>query len=113
MKHNNYPIKKSFRISHFQNIQLAKKLENCQLDESKYLREALDLALTGERKEHRTTTEIEVFKDLVREINYIGNNVNQIAHRNNSMLFSTEDKKELFLCMKQLRGMVAEIERGG
>lgn len=47
-------------------------------------------------------------KELINEINHIGNNINQIVHNANMEFYSDYEKRKLFALMKQLNDTVAE-----
>ncbi len=46
---------------------------------------------------------------LNNEINHIGVNINQIAHNNNSRLYTEEDKHRLYVLMKRLKDMIQKV----
>ena len=52
---------------------------------------------------------IKVFKELINEINHIGNNVNQIARSCNWGFYTEEDKKILFAYMREINYKVNEL----
>ena len=45
-------------------------------------------------------------KQLINEINAIGRNINQIVKNNNSSLYSTYDKNQLFALMNKILEIV-------
>lgn len=49
-----------------------------------------------------------LLKDLINEINHIGNNINQIVRNNNSALYMSADKERLIAYMKKLNVSVNE-----
>lgn len=48
-------------------------------------------------------------KQLINEVNHIGNNINQIAKNNNSELYFENDKRRLLGYMKKLNTMMDEV----
>ena len=74
------------------------------MTESAYIR----LLLSGEPEDY---PEIRILlKELVREVNAIGNNINQITRNYNSGLYRQEDKEFLRACMRKLCLLVRETE---
>jgi hypothetical protein len=49
-----------------------------------------------------------MLKQLINEVNRIGNNINQVVHNNNSELYRREDKEHLIAYMKKLNLVVKE-----
>ncbi|MHB8130245.1 MAG: plasmid mobilization relaxosome protein MobC, partial [Mobilitalea sp.] len=49
-----------------------------------------------------------LLKQLINEVNRIGNNINQVVHNNNSELYRREDKEHLIAYMKKLNLAVNE-----
>lgn len=52
---------------------------------------------------------IQVFKQLINEINHIGNNINQIARNCNSGIYTYEDKKKMFAYLKVINMKLKEV----
>ena len=72
------------------------------MTESAYIR----LLLSGEPEDY---PEIRILlKELVREVNAIGNNINQITRNYNSKLYRIEDRELLCAYMKKLNLTVRE-----
>lgn len=49
-----------------------------------------------------------LLKELINEVNAIGNNINQITRNYNSKLYRMEDRELLCACMKKLNMTVRE-----
>lgn len=66
------------------------------MTESAYIR----LLLSGKPNDH---PEVRVLlKELINEVNAVGNNINQITRDYNSRLYRAEDREFLRACMKKL-----------
>ena len=52
-----------------------------------------------------------LLKELINEINHIGNNINQIVKNHNAQFYSADDKTRLFAYMKKLNKAVDEAVR--
>lgn len=74
------------------------------MTESAYIR----LLLSGKPKDYPETRIL--LKELVREVNAIGNNINQITRNYNSKLYRPEDREFLRACMRKLCLAVRETE---
>ena len=46
---------------------------------------------------------------LSNEINHIGVNINQIAHRVNSVIYQEEDRHRLYVFLGQVKGLLKEL----
>lgn len=90
-------------------IHLEKQSEVYNGNQSKYIRRLIDEDMG---KEHRVYTkeEFQARKELVYEINRIGNNINQIVKNANMKFYSEYEKKKLFAMMKKLLEMLEEQE---
>ncbi len=75
------------------------------MTESAYIR----LLLSGKPTDYPETRIL--LKELVREVNAIGNNINQITRNYNSKLYRQEDREFLHACMRKLCLAVGEAEK--
>lgn len=73
----------------------------CGISESEYLRR-----LVREKKSGLSHEAYQQRKELLRQINYIGHNINQIVRNANTYLYSEQDKQRLYMLMKQLEERV-------
>lgn len=93
---------KPFRLTKKEAERLKKQAQERGMKESEYLR----LLLSQKPNDY---PEIRILlKELIGEVNAIGNNVNQIARNYNSKLYRMEDREFLFACMKKLNRTVQE-----
>lgn len=97
-----YGRKKLFRLSETDEKLLIEKAEASGVSQSAYLRRMLTQQPT-DYPEIRL-----LLKQLVQEVNAVGNNINQIAKNNNSGFYSPDDKRMLTAYMKKL---VAEMRK--
>ena len=95
-------IKKTLRLMPEQAKDLALKADLAGMCEADYLR----LLISQKPNDY---PEIRVLlKQLINEVNRIGNNINQVVHNNNSELYRREDKEHLIAYMKKLNLAVKE-----
>ena len=93
---------KPFRLTKKEAERLKKQAREMGMKESEYIR----LLLSQKPNDY---PEIRILlKELIGEVNAIGNNVNQIARNYNSKLYRMEDREFLCACMKKLNRMVQE-----
>ena len=96
-----YTERIDFRVTPNQKKQIEEKAKSAVLSDSEYIRQAvLGVTIVGGDIRHE-------IRELINEINKIGVNINQIARRHNSNLYSVEDKKALFSDMSQLEELVS------
>ncbi len=96
-------IIKPFRLTRKEADRLKKQAQESGMKESEYLR----LLLSQKPNDY---PEIRILlKELIGEVNVIGNNVNQITRNYNSKLYRMEDREFLCACMKKLNLTVREI----
>lgn len=102
-------IHRNFRITPEQLQHLEKQSEIYSGNQSKYIRKLIDEDMG---RNHRVYTKEEFLqkKQLVYEINRIGNNINQIVKNVNMNFYSDYEKKKLFAMMKKLLEMLEEQE---
>ena len=101
-------IVKPFRMTKKEAEQLRQAAESRGLKESAYLR----LLLSQKPNDY---PEIRILlRELINEVNAIGNNINQITRNHNSRLYRAEDRELLIAYMKKLNLLVKEaVEKLG
>lgn len=94
---------KPFRMTKKEAQQLKEQAEERNLKESAYIR----FLLSQKPKDY---PEIRILlKELINEVNAIGNNINQITRNYNSKLYRVEDRERLIAYMKKLNLVVGEV----
>lgn len=76
------------------------------MTESEAVRESLHGILGKQSKESFLLE-----KNLVYEMNRIGNNINQIVKNHNAHFYSEKDKRELFYLMRELQKDVSIVRQ--
>lgn len=101
-------VVKPFRLTQEEAALLKKRAEESHLKESEYLR----LLISQKPNDY---PEIRILlKNLINEVNAIGNNINQITRNHNSKLYRVEDREMLAAYMKKLNLTVGEaVEKLG
>lgn len=95
-------IKKTLRLMPEESKELAQKAALAGMCEADYLRFLIS-------QKPNDYPEIRMLlKQLINEVNRIGNNINQVVHNNNSELYRREDKEHLIAYMKKLNLTVKE-----
>lgn len=94
---------KPFRMTKREAEQLRVRAEERQLTESEYIR----LLLSQKPNDYPEIRSL--LKELINEVNAIGNNINQITRNYNSLLYRTEDRELLLAYMKKLNRSVWEV----
>lgn len=95
-------IVKPFRMTKKEAERLRQAAESRGMKESEYIR----LLLSQKPNDY---PEIRILlKELLNEVNVIGNNINQITRNYNSKLYRIEDREFLCACMKKLTLTVRE-----
>lgn len=93
---------KPFRLTQKEAVRLKAQAEERGMKESEYIR----LLLSQKPNDY---PEIRILlKELICEVNAIGNNINQITKNYNSKLYRVEDRELLCACMKKLNLTVRE-----
>ncbi|MBO5239439.1 MAG: plasmid mobilization relaxosome protein MobC [Lachnospiraceae bacterium] len=82
---------------------IREQAEQDRLDVSKYIRFHTLGKKEGGKDDKKYMEEI---RNLIYEINRIGNNINQIAYRNNSNIYSPTDMQELLDGVSSAREML-------
>lgn len=96
-------IIKPFRMTKKEAEWLRQKAESRGMKEAEYIR----LLLSQKPNDY---PEIRILlKELLNEVNAIGNNINQITRNYNSKLYRTEDRELLCACMRKLNLTVKEL----
>lgn len=96
-------VVKPFRLTQAEAALLKKRAEKSNLKESEYLR----LLISQKPNDY---PEIRILlKDLINEVNAIGNNINQITRNHNSKLYRVEDREMLTAYMRKLNLTVGEV----
>lgn len=97
-----HSVRKTLRLMPGEAKELSEKAEAAGMCEADYLR----LLITQKPNDY---PEIRILlKELIGEVNAIGNNINQITRNYNSKLYRTEDREFLCACMKKLNMTVRE-----
>lgn len=101
-------VKKTLRLMPKEAQQLSEKAKAAGMCEADYLR----LLITQKPNDY---PEIRMLlKELINEVNAIGNNINQITRNHNSKLYREEDRELLIAYMKKLNLLVKEaVEKVG
>lgn len=99
---------KPFRMTEKEAEQLCRRAAQYKMKESAYIR----LLLSQKPNDY---PEIRMLlKELIGEVNAIGNNINQITRNHNSKLYREEDRELLIAYMKKLNLLVKEaVEKVG
>lgn len=96
-------IIKPFRMTKVEAEQLKQQAEARLLTESAYMRLLLSQK-PSDYPEIRTS-----LKNLINEVNRIGNNINQITRNHNSGLYSQFDRERLMAYMRKLNLAVKDV----
>lgn len=105
MEKRAHSISKLVRMTPEEAAELNKKAQQANMTESAYLRLMI-------RQKPNDYPEIRLLlKELINEINHIGNNINQIVKNHNAQFYSEDDKTRLFAYMKKLNKVVDEAVR--
>ncbi len=110
----NYDREFKFRLDENTDSIIRKKAKEKGISISLYLR---GIIMTEEKKVI-DKEQLLVYKELIYEINRIGNNINQIVKNNNSKLYSENDKKELAAGMEEIKKLLVKyspfhLNKGG
>lgn len=96
-------VVKPFRMTQKEAEQLKEKATKRGMKESEYIR----LLLSQKPNDY---PEIRILlKDLINEVNAIGNNINQITRNHNSKIYREADRELLSAYMKKLNLLVKEV----
>lgn len=99
---------KPFRMTEKEATQLKEMAKQKGMKESEYIR----LLLSQKPNDY---PELRILlRELINEVNAIGNNINQITRNHNSRLYRKEDRELLIAYMKKLNLLVKEaVEKIG
>lgn len=98
-----HSVRKTLRLMPGEARELSDKAGVAGMCEADYLR----LLITQKPNDY---PEIRILlKELINEVNAVGNNINQITRNYNSKLYRTEDRELLCACMKKLNLTVKEM----
>lgn len=96
-------VVKPFRMTEKEAAQLKEKARQRGMKESEYIR----LLLSQKPNDY---PEIRILmKELINEVNAIGNNINQITRNHNSKIYREADRELLSAYMKKLNLLVKEV----
>lgn len=96
-------IIKPFRLTQQEADRLKKQAQERGMRESEYIR-----LLLSQRPNDYPEIRI-LLKELINEVNAIGNNINQVTRNYNSKLYRVQDREFLCACMKKLSLTVSEL----
>jgi len=91
-----HTVRKTLRLTPSEATLLADKAKEADMNEAEFLR------LLINQKPNSYPEIRKLLKELINEGNRIGNNINQITHRNNMGLSSSEDKNRVIAHMRKL-----------
>ncbi|MGE9304248.1 plasmid mobilization protein [Mediterraneibacter faecis] len=95
--------RKEIRLSEEELKQLQENADREGVKESQYLR----MLITNRPRDYPEIRD-EIAR-LSNEINHIGVNINQIAHRVNSGIYQEEDRHRLYVFLGQVKGLLKEL----
>lgn len=101
-KRQNFSVRKSLRLTDEEDKFLQEQVRRSGLNENQYLRRILDVA-AGKAEMPEDKEKYIAVKELTREINYIGHNINQIVRNVNSHFYSDAEKERLFELMCEIK----------
>lgn len=97
----NKAIKMSFRVEEDIYEILCKKVDSSGITTSEYIRRLIKNDC-GKSVEIESREDFLFRKQLIWELNHIGNNINQIVKNNNAKFYSEAEKKRLFELMQKI-----------
>lgn len=95
-------VRKTLRLMPVEAELLSNKACAANMKEAEYLR----LLISQKPNDYPEIRRL--LKDLINEVNHVGNNINQIVRNNNSGLYTKADKERLIAYMKKLNVAVNE-----
>ena len=101
----NYNVSRLIRMTKSENEMLHQKAQDFGLSDPAYIRFMIS------QKPNDYPEVRKLLKELINEVNHIGNNINQIVKNHNAGFYSTEDKTRLFAYMRKLNTKVDEAVR--
>lgn len=94
-------IHKNFRLTQEELAHMEKQCRVYGINSSEYIRKLIDSDM-GKLPVVQTREEFLLRKELVYEINRIGNNINQIVKNVNMHYYTEHEKKKLFAMMRKI-----------
>lgn len=104
-------IRMRFRITEKQKEQIDGRCTEYGINSSEYLRRLIDADM-GKELPMQTREQLLARKELIYEINRIGNNINQIARNVNMLQYSEYEKKKLFAMSKKVMELLINEGKG-
>ena len=98
-------IRKTLRLTPKEAGHLARQAAQKGMSEAAYLR-----LLLSQRPADNPEVRV-LLKKLINEVNHVGVNINQIAHKHNSGIYAKEDMETLTECMKKLVKKMEGVEK--
>lgn len=99
-----YDRKIEARITEAEWKYISRKCKKRGMKSSEYIRRLIEHDIKSDDIEN-SLTQMDIYrqrKELIREINYIGHNINQIVKNVNSHFYTDYEKKKLFAMMQEL-----------
>lgn len=104
-------IRKRFRITTEQQSHVEEQCKRYGINESEFFRRLID-ADRGKEVPVQTQEEFVLKKQLIYEINRIGNNINQIVKNANMRFYTEHEKRKLFAMMKKVMELLDNNGKG-
>lgn len=103
MEKRQHSVSKLLRMTPQEAKLLESKAKEADMTETQYLR----LLISQKPNDYPEVRQL--LRELINEVNRIGININQITHRNNSELYTADDKERLIAYMRKLNIAVAKV----
>ena len=105
--------KTTVRLTEAERLHVEDRAKKYGIKTSEYVRRLVeqDMGSTSVSK-METKESFLLKKDLIREINHIGVNINQIAHNVNSGKYLDYEKKKLFAMMEKIETLLGNVIEG-
>lgn len=100
-------VHRNFRLTEAEWEHMTRQSVRYGVSVSEYIRRLIEADM-GKPMPERTQEEFLAHKELVYEINRIGNNINQIVKNVNMHYYTEYEKKKLFALMKKLMELLEE-----
>ena len=104
---------KRFRIDEYtleilqHNVEKINKANKKKISESEYIR---NLILKDNFEQATFMLDLSTYRDMVRDLAGLGNNINQIAHRMNMDIFDKSDIEEIKKASEQIEAMNNKLD---
>ena len=105
-------VHKNFRIRHDQVLHMEMRCKTYGIYSSEYIRRLIDADM-GKLVPEQSKEAFLVHKQMVYEINRIGNNINQIVKNVNMHYYTEYEKKKLFALMNKIIELYERREKDG